>query len=304
MSYRHLARSLVLQTLFAWDCHGRQADSLEPLLQYTLGEFGVGIEDTSFIEALTRGIAQKQVVLDEIIGKAAPEWPVDKISGVDRNSLRIGLYELLFGDRDQVPPKVAINEAIELAKSYGGENSGRFINGVLGSVYRELGEPGKDQSGKKKDEPIDISKLPLEKKGGAVIYSSDGNGVIRFAMVHDVFGYWTLAKGGIDDIADEEEGTRREIKEELGLDITIKEKLAESEYVANHPEKGKLRKRVSYFLAESPVQALQLDRTSGGLDDAKWFEMEEIVDLRMYEDITNVMRQAIEKLLSPAETLA
>ncbi len=96
------------------------------------------------------GVINKQKIIDEIIEKAAPGWPIDKISAVDRNVLRIGLYELLFGDRKEVPPKVAINEAIELAKSFGGENSSRFVNGVLGGVYKEIGEPGKDDVGKKK----------------------------------------------------------------------------------------------------------------------------------------------------------
>lgn len=285
-----------MQTLFAWDFQARSEDLVEPLIKYTLDEFGAGIEDPEFIANLTRGIVQKRAVLDEIIGKAAPDWPVDKISGVDRNALRIGLYELLFGDRDHVPPKVAINEAIELAKSYGGENSGRFINGVLGAVYREIGEPGKDQVGKKKED-IDLTKLPIEKKGGAVVYSIDG-GKIRFVMVHDVFGYWTLSKGGIDDAPDEITGTQREIKDELGLDIEIKTLLGENEYIANHPEKGKIRKQVKYYLAQSPYQTLVLEKGTGGLDDAKWFDIEDIGDLRMYEDVTGMMQQAVEKITS------
>ena len=297
MSNRHLARSIVMQTLFAWDFQARSENLVEPLIKYTLDEFGAGIEDPEFIANLTRGIVQKRAVLDEIIGKAAPDWPVDKISGVDRNALRIGLYELLFSDRDHVPPKVAINEAIELAKSYGGENSGRFINGVLGAIYREIGEPGKDQVGKKKEE-VDLSKLPIEKKGGAVVYSIDDTGKIRFAMVHDVFGYWTLSKGGIDDAADEATGTQREIKEELGLDIEIKSLLGENEYIANHPEKGKIRKQVKYYLAQSPYQAVALQKMTGGLDDAKWFDIEDIGDLRMYEDVTGMMQQAVEKITS------
>jgi len=95
-------------------------------------------------------VLKKRAVIDEIIEKAAPDWPIDKISIIDRNILRIGLTELLFGDRKEVPPKVAINEAIELAKTFGGENSGKFVNGVLGAVYKEIGEPGKEQISKKK----------------------------------------------------------------------------------------------------------------------------------------------------------
>jgi ADP-ribose pyrophosphatase YjhB (NUDIX family) len=154
--------------------------------------------------------------------------------------------------RNKSLQKVALNEAIELAKNYGGENTGRFVNGVLGAIYKEMGEPGKDQVSKKKkfDNTVDLASIPVEDKGGAIIFSRDENGVIRFAMVHDVFGYWTLSKGGMELGENPEEGTVREIKEEIGLDITIIEKLGENEYVAHHPEKGKIRKHVHYFLAE------------------------------------------------------
>jgi N utilization substance protein B len=299
MSHRHLARSLVMQVLFAWDFQGRNEDVLDSLADYILDEFGAGVEDSDFIKAMVKGIATKRAVLDDIIGKAAPAWPVDKISGVDRNALRIGLYELLFGDRTQVPPKVAINEAIELAKSYGGENSGRFINGVLGTVYKELGEPDKDQLSKKKElTPEELEKLPIEKKGGAVVYSIDESGEVRFALVHDVFGYWTLSKGTIEEGESAEEGTIREVGEEIGIGVEIIEKLGENEYIANHPERGKIRKQVSYFLAKAEYQPLTLEVGTGGLDDAKWFTLSEIPDLRMYADVTELMRRSIENVVA------
>jgi transcription antitermination factor NusB len=117
-----------------------------------------------------KGVLARAKDLDLVIEKAAPEWPLERIAPVDRNVLRLGLYELLFADREKVPAKVAINEAIELAKSFGGENSGRFVNGVLGAVYKELGEPGKDEvSKKKKDVPYD--QMPQERLGGAVVYA-------------------------------------------------------------------------------------------------------------------------------------
>ena len=99
------------------------------------------------------GIILRKKELDAIIEKAAPDWPLEQIAVIDRNALRIGLYELLFADRGEVPPKVAINEAIEIAKNYGGPNSGKFINGVLGTIYRELGEPGKDEHAKSAPPP-------------------------------------------------------------------------------------------------------------------------------------------------------
>ncbi len=294
MANRHLSRSIVLQTLFEWDFNGGKKLDIKEVALRNLKEFAPGLEDDIFVFALLEQIVKKHTVIDEIIEKAAPDWPIDKISFIDKNILRIGLTELLFGDRTQVPPKVAINEAIELAKTYGGENSSKFINGVLGAVYKEIGEPGKEEKSKKKkvEEPVDITKLPVEKLGGALVYAKKGNSVY-FALVHDVFGYWTLSKGRVEPDEDVNQGTIREIKEEIGLDITIKEKLGENEYVASHPEKGKTLKKVTYFLAESEYKELQLE-VSGGLDGARWFQFSEIPELRIYNDIVPLIGKAIE----------
>ena len=294
MANRHLSRSIVLQTLFEWDFNGAGDIDIKEAVKRNLKEFAPGLEDDNFVFLLIEEILKKRKSIDEIIEKAAPDWPIDKISIVDRNILRIGLTELLFGDRTQVPPKVAINEAIELAKTFGGENSSKFINGVLGAVYKEIGEPGKDETSKKKktQEPVDISKLLVEKFGGALVYSKKKKD-LYLALVHDVFGYWTLSKGHINEGENEEEGTIKRIKEEIGLDITIKEKLGENEYVASHPEKGKTLKKVAYFLAESEYRELVLE-SSGGLDGARWFQLSEIPELRIYNDIIPLIAKAIE----------
>ncbi|MEI7810497.1 MAG: transcription antitermination factor NusB [bacterium] len=295
MANRHLSRSIVLQTLFEWDFNSVKNDTnIKEVAKRNLQEFAPGLEDDIFVFSLLEEIIKKHKIIDEIIEKAAPDWPLDKISFIDKNILRIGLTELLFGDRKQVPPKVAINEAIELAKTFGGENSSKFVNGVLGAVYKEIGEPGKEETSKKKksDEPVDITKLPVEVLGGALVYAKKGNDVL-FALVHDVFGYWTLSKGKLEKGENVEEGTKREIKEEIGLDIEIKVKLGENEYVASHPEKGKLLKKVAYFLAESEYRELQLE-ASGGLDGARWFQFSEIPELRIYNDIIPLITKAIE----------
>jgi len=159
MPSRHLARSIVLQSFYEWDFRKRNEDELEKILERNIKELGIDTEDIDFIFNLAKGILKFQPKIDKIIEKAAPEWPIEQITIVDRNVLRIGLYELLFGDRNEVPPKVAINEAIELAKSYGGESSGKFINGVLGTVYREIGEPGKNEGApRQKKEPEEKTK--------------------------------------------------------------------------------------------------------------------------------------------------
>lgn len=137
MSARHLSRSIVLQSLYEWDFFQKKKD-LKKIIEKNIEEFAPGLEDQSFIWQLITGIVEKISNIDEIITKTAPEWPLSQINIVDRNVLRIGLYELLYANKDEVPPKVAINEAIELAKTFGGENSGKFINGVLGTVYKEI----------------------------------------------------------------------------------------------------------------------------------------------------------------------
>ncbi|HEY9583656.1 MAG TPA: transcription antitermination factor NusB [Candidatus Paceibacterota bacterium] len=293
MANRHLSRSVVLQSLFEWDFRGYHDEQIKEIIEHVSGEFATGEADMPFVENLTMGVLSKKSDLDKIIEKAAPDWPLDKISVIDRNILRVGLYELLFADREEVPAKVAINEAIELAKSFGGENSGKFINGVLGSVYKELGEPGKDSAPKKKKKIADIpyEEMPIQNLGGAVVYARH-EGDIYMAFVHDVFGHWTLSKGKLESGEDVRIGTAREIKEEMGLDIVIKEDLAKNEYIASDPEKGKIRKQVHYFLAESKFTNI-VRGPSGGLDDAKWFKIADILELNFYNDIVPIVTKAV-----------
>ena len=138
MASRHLSRSIAMQSLYEWDFAGKKKESLEKIVEKNIKEFGPGLEDKDFIWELVKGVIKKISSIDKIIAKAAPEWPIEQITIVDRNVLRIGLYELLYGNKEDVPPKVAINEAIELAKTFGGESSGKFINGVLGTVFNEI----------------------------------------------------------------------------------------------------------------------------------------------------------------------
>lgn len=137
MASRHLSRSIAMQSLYEWDFGGKKGD-LEEIANRNIKEFGPGLEDAGLIWQIITGVVEHLIGIDKIIIKAAPEWPIDQITIIDRNILRMGLYELLYSNKEEVPPKVAINEAIELAKSFGGESSGRFVNGVLGTVYKEL----------------------------------------------------------------------------------------------------------------------------------------------------------------------
>lgn len=140
MGSRHLARSIILQSLYEWDFHGKNDGILNKIVERNIKNFATGLEEKEFIKKLSEGIEKNIQRIDKIIEKTAPEWPLEQISTLDRNALRIGLFELLYSDKKEVPPKVAINEAIELAKVFGGESSGRFINGVLGTVYKQIKE--------------------------------------------------------------------------------------------------------------------------------------------------------------------
>jgi N utilization substance protein B len=294
MANRHLSRSIVLQSLFEWDLNAIDRKAVIEVLDRNIEEFAPNKTDRPFMERLLDGILSKQPELDLVIEKAAPEWPIDRISPVDRNILRLGLFELLFADRKEVPAKVAINEAIELAKQFGGDNSSRFVNGVLGAVYKEIGEPGKEEVGKKKKD-IPFHEMPIERLAGAVVYAED-NGSMYLALVHDIFGHWTLSKGKIEEGEDVQAGAVRELKEEMGLDITIEAELGNNEYVATHPEKGKVRKQVHYFLASSPYTTIQMEQ-KGGLDDGQWFKVADILDLNFYEDILPIVTKAITMLV-------
>lgn len=298
MANRHLFRSIVLQTLFEWDFNLISNDKVSAVLEANAHEFAPGVGDLTFMANLLHGIIEKREKLDAIIVEAAPEWPLEKISTVDRNILRLGLYELLYANRDEVPPKVAINEAIELAKAFGGDSSGRFINGVLGAVYKEMGEPGRDEKSTKKKGKFNrtFDEMPIKRLCGAVVYA-EHNGNLYLALVHDVFGHWTLSKGHVQEGETEKVGVVRVLKEELGLDARVEDALGDNEYVASDPELGKIRKRVSYFLAKSPFQDLVLDR-AGGLDDCRWFELQSILELNFYNDILPIVTKAIKKLVS------
>lgn len=281
--------------MFEVDFSEKDEKVIALLIERNVKEFAPDTGDFSYVSNLVDSILRKQEELDNIIEKAAPEWPIEKISIVDRNILRIGLYELLFADRKEVPAKVAINEAIELAKKFGGDSSGKFVNGVLGAVYKEIGEPGKDEVSRKKKMDIPFEEMPIERLAGAVVYARDGEEVY-LALVHDVFGHWTLSKGHIEDDESDEVGLVRVIEEEIGLKGTPGPNLGKNEYVATQPEKGKIRKQVSYYLFETQFEDLKLKET-GGLDDAKWFKLADILELNFYDDMLAIVTKAVNLLL-------
>lgn len=145
MANRHLSRSIALQSLFEWDVRGKHSNALKAVTRHNIEEFAPGMDDTDFIYDLVFGVEKHLSEIDILIAESAPDWPLDQITNVDRNVLRIGIYELKYANADDVPPKVAINESIELAKTFGGASSGKFVNGILGTIYKKMGEPRKEE---------------------------------------------------------------------------------------------------------------------------------------------------------------
>ncbi len=134
-----------MQSLFEWDFHGKDPRNLTQIVKHNVEEFAPGMDDASFTFSLVEGVKERLPEIDQMITETAPEWPLESITIVDRNILRLGIFELKFGNAPDVPPKVAINESIELAKTFGGASSGKFVNGILGAIYKTMGEPRKDE---------------------------------------------------------------------------------------------------------------------------------------------------------------
>lgn len=149
-SNRHLGRIIAFQTLYEYDFRGGKKSGLKlkEIVERNLKQYQKVLEDKGFVTALVSGVDKHQKKLDATITPAAPDWPVDQIARVDKILLRLAIYELLI-EKD-IPPKVAINEAVELAKGFGGENSSKFVNGVLGTVYRESTKSAKPTKSKAK----------------------------------------------------------------------------------------------------------------------------------------------------------
>jgi len=136
MSNRHLLRTVVMQTLYEWDFYKKDSKRIDDFIKQNMQEFVKSQDGVEFVKEEIEGVIKEIENIDKVIEQAAPDWPLDQIAMVDRNVLRLGVYELLFAE--DIPPKVAINEAIELGKSFGGKSSGKFINGVLGGIYKNM----------------------------------------------------------------------------------------------------------------------------------------------------------------------
>ncbi|MDD5749479.1 MAG: transcription antitermination factor NusB [Patescibacteria group bacterium] len=284
MANRHLSRTLALQVLFEWD-FSKGSHQVEETLEYLRREFAPDFDDQGFSLQLVKNIIDHHREIDALISKFAPEWPLEQITTSDRNVLRIGVYELKLAA--EIPPKVAINEAIELAKAYGGDSSGKFVNGVLGSIYREMVQKGEKQS---------LSSQGIKEVSvGGVIYRQADDG-LYFVLILDAYGKWTFPKGGIKEGEDEQAAVKRELEEETGLkNLRILGYLGESEVKVHKPDKRPYRKIIKYFLIETPDSKLVVPQVSE-LKDVKWFSRQEALEIIGYENAKDIFVQALNEI--------
>ena len=293
MSFRHLAREIVVQALFAWDMRGQEPDQQQEHFDFSIDRFSGKIPDQDFPSSLYNGVIKKIDVIDDIIGKAAPQWPLNRIAPVDRNILRLGIYELLFSGNGDVPPRVAINESIELAKTFGSKNSYKFVSGVLGSIFEA--SPRKAQDDEEKQKPKKETPAIVEKKVGAFIYTFGPDGAPQALFVNNVFGYWTLPKGGSDDIEqDPKEVLKTVINTKCGIDIEVGDEISHNSYTSNDPEKGKVTKEITYYHAYCPSPDVLDAADVDGITEAKWFHVGDIKGLKTYPDMKKILDKGAE----------
>ncbi len=284
MANRHLARTIALQTLYEWDFNQGRRDVAE-IVEQNKKEFAPDFDDQGFSLELVKNVIQNEKTIDALIMRFAPEWPLEQITTTDRNVLRLGIYELKMCV--DIPPKVAINEAIELAKAFGGDASGKFVNGVLGSIYKEMINQGEKQS---------LSSQGIkEVSAGGVVYRQGEDGYY-FVLILDAYDKWTFPKGHVDSNEDPEEAALREVREETGLEkMLLVEYLGETEVKVHRPNEKPFRKLIKYFLIKAMSEELRVPQTSE-LKDVRWFSRQEVLDKLGYENAQEIFAKGLEKL--------
>lgn len=284
MSTRHIARTIVLQSLFEWDFNNGKKKP-EDILKHIKKEFTPEFDDKDFAINLIKNVIDNKKKIDKLIIKFAPEWPLEQITNVDRNILRIGVYELKLDEN--IPPKVAINEAIELAKTFGGDASSKFVNGVLGSVYKKMVEKGEKQS---------LSEQGIKEiSSGGMIYRKENDNYF-FCLILDAYNKWTFPKGHVEKGESLEETAKRELKEETGLSkLDIKKYLGETEIKVHTPGKKSFRKLIKYFLIETKEEKLIIPGTKE-LQDVRWFSKSEALDTIGYSNAKIIFDKGLKEL--------
>lgn len=284
MANRHLGRTLALQSLFEWDFYAGKRP-IADCISYVQENFAPEYDDNGFTRVLIEGVMEKMPELNEFISKYAKDWPLDQINIVDRNVLRIGIYELKYST---LPHRVVINESIELAKAYGGPSSGRFINGVLGAVYRQLESEGiLPRQGVEQDLPI------TQVSAGGIVVRETENGPMVL-LIRDGIGRFTFPKGKVTTEEDINEAVRREIIEETGLtEFEVRDEVGQIQVTVNEPGQQPVRKLIRYFLMITNQEELTL-KMGRGVTGGDWYPLDGASQIVSYENARAVLAKARE----------
>ena len=244
-------------------------------------------EEKRYVQETIHGVLAHQKDIDKMLAAVATDWPIEKMAIVDRNVLRLGLFEILFGEPFNVPPKVAISEAIETVKLYGGEASGAFVNGVLGTILKEVKTPDEIES-----------TSSARKMVGSLVFAVRDD-VPCFVFIKDMKNKWTVPKGRIQEQETLQDAVSRVTREEVGLTVKALHQIGRDMYI-NHSPDGVVRKDVTYLLSEGQYAPLNL-KACEGLKDVGWFTAEEAAALPMYKNVITILRDAVQSVVSMLE---
>lgn len=300
MLTRHASRELTLQCIFNIDSRFDLKENInkidsEDIYENIFSSLYKKKEDDNdeFSQNLFFGVIENIESIDEIITESTSSWGIDKTAVIDRSLLRLAIYEMLFYNSD-VPIKVVMNEAIELAKTFGHKSSSKFVSGVLGNIYEASGLKEKDDKIEEGKQDKEYEGAIMEGKIGAMVFSRK-DGEIYLAFLKNLFGFWTLAKGSIEDeTINLEESAIKKIKQKIGLDIKIIEKIGESIYRDRGENKIPVNKKTVYFLAESEHVKLVLEKGNRGLREAKWIKSDELDSIKKYEELTPIFKKGLD----------
>lgn len=285
MASRYEQREVVIQTLFEADFNeSLDVQTTEAILDRNCQEFLLLENAPEFALNLAVGVVLKKDIIDQIIEKAAPEWPILKISIIDRALLRLGIFELLYGSEYNIPPKVAINESIELAKAFGGDNSRKFVNGVLGGIFKEMQDGGQieQEAPKKEMKTVDLV-------GGCVFKQE--NGVWKIGLIGDMFKHFTCPKGHVHEGGDKAEQLKEIVLREACVVCNPLDVVGENSYVADSSDVI-LRKRVTYFFAEAVTENQFVP--SEGIVSFGWYTEADLSTLKIYKDMKSIIKKAFD----------
>lgn len=307
MSLRHISRTISFQTIYCLEFKDTLNIDIEEAKKEMINILSLldltkdDIEE-SYAISLIKNILDRRITIDEIIVRAAPDWPLDKIHSVDRNILRLGICELLFSDKTEVPMKVAINESIEIAKEYGSENSSRFVNGVMGNVYRELLEVGDLQKQEEMQKEIKESPVfEIKDMLGVLLYKTH-NGQKYLGLIYDIFKHWGSCKSEIDKTKTLEENFVKIINKEFGVidisQILNSETIGYTDFVTHSKDKNhKVKKNVNYYLVQVDDTVIPSDTPKDGIGKVAWIRIDDKLNaLRFYPDFKVILNKAIEKV--------